>query len=91
MRENFQDSIIQDRARDFVYRLCLAGKNSWNEIFTEACKAGFADHLKGDGPLRKLIQPMLDSGELKRIDRGVYVACCTHCREPILNVMGMEH
>jgi hypothetical protein len=90
--KDFQRSIIQDRARDFIYRLCLAGKGQWSEIVREMDRAGFIDVVRsGEWGLRNLIQPMLDSGEIKRISRGQYVATCQHCHEPILNVMGMEH
>jgi hypothetical protein len=89
--QNFQRDVIKDRGRDFIYRLCLAGKNRWSEISREMHHAGFIDQTRGEWGLRNLIQPMLDSGEIKRIHRGMYVATCPHCRTPILNVSGMEH
>jgi len=91
MPTDFMESVYRERGRDVIVRMCLAGRGSWSELFKAMHKSGFIPNDKGGWPLRAYIQPMLDDGQIVRLSRGLYVATCPSCHEPIMNVAGMEH
>ena len=88
--ENWQNSVIRDRADDYFYRLCLAGVNGMAEINKALRKAGFAAPTGGHA-FWGCWERLRKAGRVVRLMRGQYFATCPHCGKPIIDVMGAEH
>jgi hypothetical protein len=92
---DFMDGIIDELADDCVIRACLAGEGKTKRLAELLVDCGF---LRADLPYRTLrwrvwerLKRLIAERKIIRAMRGLYVACCPACREPILNVRGTEH
>jgi hypothetical protein len=93
--DNFQNYVVDGLGDDLVIRMCLAGQGEWAKLDYALRDNGFSrapEPLSGwPNDSLKRINRLLKQGTIKRLSRGLYVACCPNCGTEIMNVTGMEH